>query len=377
MFSRDSCRPDDPEFAHQLAAGIIARAQAKLCIASDSCNSGRALIESAKSAVKFCSQLETVSSLLQSPVSSIDPDLRPTVARIQSRLAKLQTKRFSDKKIPHQTGNKVSFCSKDTNIKANNSTKFMSEIEMKRVAMSEMTKIPVKILEKRLHGLGDRLVERLNPQPTTSPMQESSAEQLSCSNYRRPHLLPKVAVSPPGSSPTSPKRQHAVASSDLYSTNKKWRDGGAGTCAVAVLAVVYCHRIRRLWLLSRARRSIISHAANTIQRAFLTHMYHHRFHGSACRRAAFFKLVKYLRRYVRRWRFCKRVSGIHHIRRFLFSIKLRAKFVGAIKQKVDMVHPFTLFALHQFLLTIFFHTVSDFFTAPTTFTILTNYCLIE
>jgi hypothetical protein len=48
-------------------------------------------------------------------------------------------------------------------------------------------------------------------------------------------------------------------------------------------------------------------------------------------------LVRHLRRFSRRWRMHKRMQCICFIRKFLVSIKLRAKFKSAVQKKFELV----------------------------------------
>jgi hypothetical protein len=341
MFSRDSSKADDPKFVHQVASGIIARAHAKLKVAPGSNKADRDREEAAKSTAKFCSKLETLSSLLQTPTtSSLDPDLKPVIERVQLKIAKL------NKSLASQSAGESSVQQGQHKAKLKNSetSSFISslnETELKRLAMSEMTKIPVKVLERRLPGLGVRLMRHLSPErpkssfdgdcatpsgltrDTSSPTAAHTAAALHCDEHwnRRDE---------------SSNHRNSISSTVSNVGNKNWAGGVNATCAAAILAIVFCSRIKNVHLPAYALRS---QAAIAIQRAYLRYFCRN-FYGSRKKRAAFFILVKRLRIFLRNWRLRKRATVIHFVKRFLISIKLRSKFVRAVKQKWNMVHPF-------------------------------------
>ena len=212
----------------------------------------------------------------------------------------------------------------------------LNEIEMKRLAMSELTKIPTKVLEKRLHGLGDRVVRHLSPERMNSPLVGSNASKHVSEQKHWGQVSPPTT--PMSGIPQSTKRHNAISrlepSLELnHVSNKSWLGGSTATCAAAMMAIIFCGRIKNVFLPTCDRRL---QAVNTIQRAYLLYFYR-RFYGSKSRRAAFFVLVKRLRKCVWRWRNRKRIKCIHFIRQFLVSIKLRAKFALAVQKKVKMV----------------------------------------
>jgi len=334
MCSRDSHEPDDVKFAHEVAAGIIARAHSKLNVAfQGSLKSDRVLTSAAKSASNFCSKLEAVSSFLQSPSSSIEPELRPAMERVQYKItelknkAQMQEKQSASAKTPNSPAKKK-------NADKSASTFCLDERELRRLAIAELTKVPVKVVEKRLHGLGDRLIRHLSPKRTSSPFNDGAVPEVSRSETAGSPIQ-HSAQNPTSSSPNShastaiihrPKRQ-----SDFQSP--KWIGGGPIVCAVALLAIVFIRRTRNGSMLACA---LSSQAAVTIQRAYFLHFYR-RFNQTRKKRTAFFLLVKALRKHVKRWRLRKKIRMIHFIRRFLVSIKLRRTFVEGVNQKLKMV----------------------------------------
>jgi hypothetical protein len=333
MFSRDCSEPDSPKFVHQVAAGIIARAQAKanaVSAVAGSCTSASKCNEATKSASTFCSKLEIVSSLLQTPTSNIDDaDLKPAVKRIQRKIEELTNKQQRKLATQLQSRESAKARSPQPPAKQSPSGKIvpkicLTEIETKRVVISELTKIPVKVLEKRLHGLGDRIIRHLSPDRMNSSFEGGNTPEPSKAGQVSPLVH---------STPQSPKRQSTLAHVEATVSNKSWVGGGPAICAAALMAIIFCNRIKSVILPASKRRK---HAVHTIQRAYLLHFYGN-FYGSRKRRAAFFVLVKQLRRYVRRWRFCKKIKGIRVIQQFLISIKLRAKFTCAVMKKKHMV----------------------------------------
>jgi hypothetical protein len=352
MFSRDSSKADDPKFVHQVAAGIIARAHAKLKVASGSNKADRDREEAAKSAANFCSKLETLSSLLQTPItSSVDPDLKPVIERVQLRIAK------SNKSLASQSAGESSVQQGRHKATLKNSeTSSLNETELKRLAMSEMTKIPVKVLEKRLPGLGVRLMRHLSPE---RPKSSFDGDCATSSELTRATSSSTAAVALHCNEHwnrrnESFKHRNSIACTVSNVDNKNWAGGGIATCAAAILAIVFCSRMKNVHLPAYAFRS---QAAIAIQRAYLRH-FCRIFYGSRRKRAAFFILVKRLRILVRNWRLRKRTRVIHFVKRFLISIKLRSKFVRAVKQKWNMVRPFlrpilqTLIARSTFLFSL-------------------------
>jgi hypothetical protein len=338
MFSRDRSEPDSPKFVHQVAAGIIARAQAKVNTVSGSCISDSKCAEATKSASNFCSKLEIVSSLLETPTSNIhDADLKPAVKRIQCKIEELANKQ--QRKLVTQLQSRESAKARSPQLRAKQSdpgkivpNACLTEIETKRVIMSELTKIPVKVLEKRLQGLGDRIIRYLSPERTNSSFEGGNTPEPSRDLFFEQSQAGHVSALV-HSIPQSPKRQSTLAHVEANVSKKSWVGGGPAICSAVLMAIIFCNRIKSVILPASKRRL---HAVNTIQRAYLLHFYG-TFYGSKKRRAAFFVLVKQLRIYVRRWRFCKQIKGIRLIQQFLISIKLRAKFACAVKKKLHMV----------------------------------------
>jgi hypothetical protein len=274
--------------------------------------------------------LEIVSSLLQTPTSNIDDaDLKPAVKRIQRKIEELTNKQ--QRKLATQLQSRESAKARSPQLPAKQSPSgkivpkiCLTEIETKRVVMSELTKIPVKVLEKRLDGLGDRIIRHLSPDRMNSSFEGGNTPEPNKAGQVSPLVH---------STPQSPKRQSTLAHVEANVSNKSWVGSGPAICAAALMAIIFCNRIKSVILPASKRRM---HAVHTIQRAYLLHFYG-KFYGSRQRRAAFFVLVKQLRKYVRRWRFCKKIKGIRVIQQFLISIKLRAKFTCAVKKKKHMV----------------------------------------
>jgi hypothetical protein len=341
MLSRNSLEPDDPKFAHEVAAGIIARARAKLSINSSGSSDGdRIRMDAAKSASGFLSKLETVSSMLlatSTPSSSADSKFKPEIERIKYKAAQLRNKaqihakQSADERNLHSP-TKHSLLKKED---GKNDNFCLNEIEMKRLAMSELTKIPVNILEKRLHGLSDRLERHLSPERRSSPSSRGATPTLN-------QLSPKSGSDSPKSrslafSPQSSNRCGAVPCSDSKALNQNWVGGGPASCAAVMMAIAFCSRINNLYVSACARRE---HAARKIQRAYLIHLLRHFYGRSRKKRSAFAVLVRSLRKYVRRWLIRKRSRCVHLIGQFLTSVKLRRKFVCAVKHKFKMVCAF-------------------------------------
>jgi hypothetical protein len=352
MLSRNSLEPDDPKFAHEVAAGIIARARAKLSINSGSSDGDRIRIDAAKSASGFVSKLETVSSLLlatSTPSSSADSKFKPEIERIKFKAAQLRNKTQIRAKQPADERNlqspaKHSLLKKD----GKNDNVCLNEIEMKRLAMSELTKIPVKILEKRLHGLSDRLEGHLSPERRSSPSSRGATPTFNQLSPKSGNVSPKSRSL--AYSPQSSNRCGAVPCTDLKALNQNWVGGGPAACAAVMMAIAFCSRINNLYVSACARRE---HAARKIQRAYLIHLFRHFYGRSRKKRSAFIVLVRSLRKYVRRWRIRKRSRCVHFIRQFLTSVKLRRKFVCAVKHKFKMVCAFA--NSHIVFLFLMFH----------------------
>jgi hypothetical protein len=338
MLSRDSQEPDDPKFAHEVAAGIIARAQKKFSVNSGSSNGDRIRIDAAKSASELCLKLETVSSLLLAPStssSSADSKFKPEIERIKYKVAQLKNKAEIHAKQSadvrhHQSPKKTHSSPKKEN--GDNNNFCINEIEMKRLAMSELTKIPVKILEKRLHGLSDRLIRHLSPERTNSCSAGTtpSFNQLSPKSGNDSPITRTLAYSPQNSN-----RCGAIPRADSKSLKDNWLVGSSlATCGAVVMAIAFCSRINELYSCACARRD---YAARKIQHKYLIHLFRHFYERSRKKRSAFFVLVRSLRKYVRRWRLRKRIRCVHYIRQFLTSVKLRRKFNLAVKHKLKMV----------------------------------------
>lgn len=341
MLSRNSLEPDDPKFAHEVAAGIIARTRAKLSINSESSDGDRILMDAAKSASGFVFKLETVSSLLlatSTPSSSTDSKFKPEIERIKLKAAQLRNKsqihaKQSADERNLQSPTKHSLLKKED---GKNDNFCLNEIEMKRLAMSELTKIPVKILEKRLHGLSDRLERHLSPERRSSSSSRGATPTFNQLSPKSGNVSPKSRVSL-AYSPQSFNRCGAVPCADSKALNQNWVGGGPAACAAVMMAIAFCSRINNLYVSACVRRE---HAARKIQRAYLIHLFRHFYGRSRKKRSAFVVLVRSLRKYVRRWRIRKRSRCVHFIRQFLTSVKLRKKFVCAVKQKLNMVCAF-------------------------------------
>jgi hypothetical protein len=332
MFSRDRNEPDDPKYVHFLASPIIARAHAKLKVDSGS-KIERDRIDAAKNAVSFCSKLEVLSSLLQTPSSIVDSDLKPAIERIQCKIAQLNKSSSAASSNSQQRGKKSSLKNGESSI----SISSLDEITLKRMTMSEMTKIPIKVLEKRLPGFAERLTRHLSPPKSLLGGDDIMIPEISgtcASAFFKRHSSVSSQLSPINHRNTqSPTPQNLMPCMELNAVTKNCESGCLATCAAAMMAIVFCSRIKNVHLPLCVRRS---QAASSIQRAYMFHFYRN-FHGSRKKRAAFFMLVKNLRKLIRIWRLRKKTRTIHFIKRFLVSVKLRAKFVRAVKQKFKLV----------------------------------------
>jgi hypothetical protein len=334
MFSRDRNEPDDPKFVHEVATRIIARAHARFNVVSGSRKTDRNCTDAARNATRFCSKLEALSSLLQTPSSIIDSDLKPAMERIQRKISQLNQRQLTASSSSLMGGNKPP---------SNNPTvSSLDDVELKRLAISEMTKIPVKVLEKRLPGLGERLTRHLSPERLNSPSGRDDAVHVELSStcasttFKQEHSARDhfTHISPINHRSTQNSMlRNSIACLESNVINKNWVSGSLATCAAAMMAIVFCGRIKNVILPHCLSRS---QAATSIQRAYLNHFYSN-LYGSRKKRAAFFILVKRLRKLVRNWRLRKKTRMIHSVKLFLVSMRLRAKFVRAVKQKFSMV----------------------------------------
>jgi hypothetical protein len=269
-------------------------------------------------------------------------DLKPVMNRVHRKIDYLSAKHHRQLKTQLQAQQSENARSLQLRGKQSPSRKedssaatfCLNDSEMKRLAMSELTKIPVKVLENRLHGLGDRITRHLSPEPMSNRMQGGKTPTQPDSPFKHVSEQKCVLVSPAISHITqSPKRAIVIARTESKTFNNNLAGGCTAVCAAAAMAIIFAFRIKNYFLPACTQRF---QAAKAIQHAYLIHFYRN-FYGSRKRRAAFFVLVRHLRRFSRRWRMLKRMRSICFIRKFLVSIKLRAKFTSAVQKKFELV----------------------------------------
>ena len=97
-------------------------------------------------------------------------DVAPAIERVQFKMVEMkrraQLQERQREEAREKRGGMMQGIGAKKSIDKNGSGFLLDEAAMRRLAICEITRIPVKVVERRLQGLGERLVRHLSPKRT-------------------------------------------------------------------------------------------------------------------------------------------------------------------------------------------------------------------